>query len=452
MRHVLLLSALGWTQDTILIDPRKRLRPYELSRKREGWVLLGYPTAGYDALRGIGAAIAASIAYNGRRDEAPFSFQPYKYYFFGQIGFFQRESRYFRFFGDFPWIGGKPYRLTFRFNYRDESQGQFWGIGEKYIGRYIPIRSIHRYDKALQNPFQDSTGEWRTNLAQHYFQITQWQSWLIGERIEKRGLLRLMGGVRWVTERHESLEGRLYRLRAPDGSLVTARQTLTFLDSAERQLLSSPPSVYFRPGVWLHRFFIGGALVWDSRDFEINPNSGWFLEIGHESLFPSWYTHKSHVSLRYYHILYKTPSEKFQLSGALHWVGCATYGRRILFTDLYYYSRWSEGRSINLITGPSTVRAFRENRFAAPLVYLFQYELRSRVAEFRFLRQHFTGGPIVFVDLGTGSDNFALPIQKWLTGAGVGARILWNMNFILRADAAYGREGWQIHFTTGHTF
>lgn len=445
--------AVGWAQDTLDIDSRRRLRPYELARKREGWVLLGYPTVGYDPLRSLGASLVASIAYNGNRNSPFFSYAPYKYYLFTQVGGFLRDSRYVRVFYDMPWIANRPYRVMLRLNFRDEAQGQFWGVGESYLTERLDPPSLSAYEKKLKAPSLTPAGTWSTRLAQHTFYIKQWQGWLIGERTAYRGLMRLMAGVRWTSERLTSLSGRTYTLSTPTGEKVSAQQHPTLIDSAAAGLVPLLPTVQVRLGSWQHRFFLGGAVVWDTRDFEINPTSGWLVELNHESRFPTFMTQRTTFSLRHYHILYSSPSEAFQLSGAWHGLFVAVYGREIPLTELQIYTRWADGRIPNLLSGPSTARAFRESRFVAPFVYLLQYELRSRIAEVRLLKQHFVGGPVAFIDVGMARDKFRLPsFRRSVIGGGMGVRILWNMTTVLRADAAYGREGWQLIFTTTHPF
>lgn len=92
MQWLWLVGVCAWAQSTLLIDPRKQLRPYELERKKEGWVATGYPALGYDPLRSFGAAIAAAVAYNGKKTEESFSVQPYKQYFLLQAGVYLRRS------------------------------------------------------------------------------------------------------------------------------------------------------------------------------------------------------------------------------------------------------------------------------------------------------------------------------------------------------------------------
>ncbi|MCX8113157.1 MAG: outer membrane protein assembly factor [Bacteroidia bacterium] len=453
MRPWLFVVAISWAQDSLWIDPRRKLRPYDLERKRERWVWTAYPGVGYDPLRGFGAAIAASISYNGLRSDPNFAYAPYKYYLFVQAGGFVRESRYLRLFYDMPWIAGRPYRFTARLNYREESQGQFWGVGERHIGERLAEKQLNQYEKRLRTLSLSPEGIWETSLAQHNFYIRQWQGWFSGERVVCRGLVRFIVGLRWTSELLSSLNGRLYWLPSPGGDKVSARQRPTLIDSAALGLIPSVQGLQIGLRRWQHRLFGGGAVVLDTRDFELNPTKGWLMEVSHESRFFPFSTHKTTLSIRSYHFWYETALQNFLLSGAFHFLFTMTYGSNLPLTELYIHTRWADGRLPNLLSGPSTLRAFRENRFVSPVAYLLQYELRSRVAEVRVLKQHFTGGPVAFVDIASGRDKLGTPLPVFtVMGVGIGARILWNMNTIMRADFAYGREGWQLNFTTNHPF
>ncbi|MEN2992071.1 MAG: DUF5982 domain-containing protein [Bacteroidia bacterium] len=446
------LWAFAWAQDTLpdFIDPRKRLRPFELERKREGWVIIGYPGIDYDALRGFALSGVASIAYEGKRNDPTFEYEPYQHYFLVQGGIYHTRSRFLRFFYDAPWLGNRPYRVSLRISHRDESQGQFWGIGERFLSTYLP-GSIYSYEADLKEPQQDASGMWYTRLNRHHFHITHWQAWASGEWVGLRGLLRVIGGLRWVDEKVHSLRGRTYSLRNSSGEKVEAIQLPTLLDSIDQMPRLLAPGLSVVQDRWVPRWFLGAAVVWDSRDFEIDPNGGWLIEFGHESLIPTLRTHKTYASCRQYHTFWRSASGKIRFTGALHLVGSATYGSRIFFLDLYTYNRWSDGQNVTLLSGPNTLRAFRENRFVTAFAYLLQYELRMRFLEARILRQHFLGGPTFFVDLGWGTDKVAFP-RYTVWGAGIGVRLLWNMTTILRMDAAIAREGWQFHFHPSHTY
>ncbi|MCS6790742.1 MAG: DUF5982 domain-containing protein, partial [Bacteroidia bacterium] len=214
---------LVWLQ-VVSLDPRKRLPDYELSRKREGWVAVGYPVVGYDALRGWGGGLAASTAYNGSRQDSLFAYQPYKHYWFFQGGFFQRESRYARFFWDIPRIGKQPYRVTLRADYRDENSGQFWDIGQRSFQRRLSSANIQHYDRQLAQAIPQAGGGWETDIMRHQFHISRLQVWITGEKVSHGGILRLILGSRWLWESIASLQGRSYSVFAPDGQKVKAQQ------------------------------------------------------------------------------------------------------------------------------------------------------------------------------------------------------------------------------------
>ncbi|MEN2992577.1 MAG: DUF5982 domain-containing protein [Bacteroidia bacterium] len=436
--------------DSLPFRGRRPLSRYDLARKREGWVIVGYPAGGYDALRTIGFAGVLSLAYNGRASSPTFAYEPYRYYFFLQAGFFLRESRYARFLFDAPWVKGSPYRLSLRLNYREESQGQFWGLGEAYLGRFQAAPSLGRYERQLAEARQDSQGVWVTRAVAHYFYITQWQAWISGERTLLGGRLRLVGSLRTLSERLASLAGRRYEVPTPTGEKVWAQQQPTTLDSALQGFQPLPPNVEIHLGRWQWRTYAGLALVWDTRDFEISPSRGWLIEGSYELRF-SFSTHRLAFGLRNYHLWYQSPSQRWIIVGALHGAAIAQVGGLLPLTDLQAYNRWADFRSSALLAGPLTVRAFRENRFVTPFAYLFQYELRTRMAEAHLWHQHFMGGPVVFADLATGTDTFRLP-RRVIYGVGAGMRILWNMNLVIRADLAWGREGLQLHLTTTHPF
>lgn len=445
---LLWLWVLGIWGDSLRIAPHKKLRPYELARKREGWVTIGYPGIDYDALRGIGISAIASIAYEGSKQDPAYEYEPYQHYFFFQGGLYQHDSQFFLY--DAPWLNNRPYRVSLRLSHRAESQGQFWGLGERYLKSFLG-EPIQIFERRLRRPQRGPGGYWETSASLHHFYISHWQVWLSGERIAMQGLLRMIAGLRWINEKVVSLGGRTYRLPGPNGDVVSAVQVPTLLDSATAGWIPYRSPAYFAVRKWQSRLFIGGALVWDTRDFEIEPSRGWMVEAGHESLIPSLSTHKTYISIRQYAALLQGKRQTFRIQGAWHFLCSATYGNRIFFTDFYTYNRWSDGQNLTLLSGSSTLRAFRENRFVTAIAYLLQYELRMHIAEMRFWRQHFLGGRLFFGEVVTGTDQLSMP-RYFLWGIGTGARILWNMTTVLRVDAAWGQEGWQVHFHTGHTF
>jgi hypothetical protein len=119
---------------------------------------------------------------------------------------------------------------------------------------------------------------------------------------------------------------------------------------------------------------------------------------------------------------------------------------------LYYLTSWSEARRFEGLSGPNLLRGYRENRFIAPFGQVHQMEMRLMLLETKLLRHNFVSGLVTFADLGTGTNRPTSWPYPWKSNMGIGGRVVWNFQTILRADAAYSREGWQIIFTTRHTF
>ena len=65
-----------------------------------------------------------------------------------------------------------------------------------------------------------------------------------------------------------------------------------------------------------------------------------------------------------------------------------------------------------------------------------QHELRSRWAGIELLAQDFQFSTAIFADTGWVFENHLFADEKWQLhfGGGVGLRIVWNQNFVMRID------------------
>jgi outer membrane protein assembly factor BamA len=81
-------------------------------------------------------------------------------------------------------------------------------------------------------------------------------------------------------------------------------------------------------------------------------------------------------------------------------------------------------------------------------------ELRWRFAQTTFLKQHLAFSAVPFMDAGGVANNFQniTSINNYRISEGLGARIAWNVNTILRFDYAISKEDGQFFFNIGHTF
>jgi hypothetical protein len=426
------------------LDSRKRLPSLEAARKKPGWVWTAYPTMGYDPNRGFGAAIQANISYNGPREDSLFLSLPYRHFGSVQVGFFQREVWYGRLGYEWLWLGGRPYRLMMRTEARQDGQIQLWGKDASTLTYalhpYAADGRFSTYYHALKTPTVDTSGVLRTREAYHRVRMTRVQVWLLGERLFAHGLLRLSMGLRYLYEKPTSLFDAPFRIGSQ-----TARQAPTLFDSLAQQNLPFP---LLPAGA---RLFLGAALIWDTRDFEVDPHKGLLLEASQE-IAPARLIYKTTLDLRAYLLLYEKPQTLPRLTLAVRALLYGTYGRDVPLWDIYYANSWADARRLDGLSGPNLLRSYRENRFIAPFGQVYQAELRLMLLEKNVLRQNFISGFIAFTDVATGANTPFAWYYPWKASIGLGGRILWNLQTILRADAAYGSDGWQLIFTTRHTF
>jgi outer membrane protein assembly factor BamA len=81
-------------------------------------------------------------------------------------------------------------------------------------------------------------------------------------------------------------------------------------------------------------------------------------------------------------------------------------------------------------------------------------ELRCRFAQCNVLNQHLAFSGVPFVDAGAVWDNLSrvTHFENFRIAEGLGLRIAWNLNTILRFDYAISKEDRQFFFNLSHAF
>jgi outer membrane protein assembly factor BamA len=81
-------------------------------------------------------------------------------------------------------------------------------------------------------------------------------------------------------------------------------------------------------------------------------------------------------------------------------------------------------------------------------------ELRYRFAQINVLKQHFAFVAVPFVDAGGVWDKISniSNFNNYRVSEGLGLRIAWNVNTILRFDYAISQEDKQFFFNLSHAF
>lgn len=193
------------------------------------------------------------------------------------------------------------------------------------------------------------------------------------------------------------------------------------------------------------------GMVFDNRDNEPAPNSGYWSEFSIRGASPywgsDWQYFGSNVTLRYY----QTVIPQWLVS-ASRLVGDATWG------DLPTQDMVRVGGLVDYtaIGGQYGGRGLRSWRLAGQVKVLAQQELRLTFARLTPGDQQIDLGLVGFLDYGWAARSFELLDQNAQSfGTGGGLRVTWNENFVVRVDAGFSPiEDWsnKLYINLDHVF
>jgi hypothetical protein len=450
------------------IDPAKRMPDFELEEKKEGTFITGLPRFEFDPIRGFGAGGNVNLFVNKTRQDPFFDYTAYRYNVYAEFFIFQNGRIRYSLNFDAPYIFNSQWRLRIDAVHWEDPNAQYWGIGrssldpltfrDKRTGATRPFGSVRNYEENLALAEQGQDGRMYTDFHYNHFYQRERLYNILGERVMMGGKLRFMFGYEALFTSFSSYNGRVAE-EAFDltGAAVDAISNPTLLDIQKAE------------GVW-ERFNLGGftekfqftsmlagALIYDTRDFEPDPSKGLFLQYSHEHsgkwIGSDFAFDKFMVQGQYIHTLKTWRENKNRLTFA----GMASlghiFGSNINFIEMWDLSSQAEAGGILVLGGGRSLRGFREARFLAPTVALVNLELRSRIYDFNFARQHFSLGLTPFYDMGSVWDSLRdVNLQQWRGAPGIGGRINWNQSTVIRLDYASSREGSQFFFGFGHIF
>ena len=199
--------------------------------------------------------------------------------------------------------------------------------------------------------------------------------------------------------------------------------------------------------------FLQLGVVYDTRDFESDPNRGIFAEITNEfsnRIIGSDYNlNKTFAQVKWYKRLFPKKMKKM--------VFASRFGIGYTFGDSFFFEyqdEWSSEGSIEGLGGAHTLRGYKQSRFLDRGMYFFNTELRTRFAKLSILKQNFVFSAVPFFDVGSVYYNLnnAFNLNRVRFSEGIGLRIAWNSSTILRFDYAVSKEDNQFFFTFGQTF
>ncbi|HWY37160.1 MAG TPA: DUF5982 domain-containing protein, partial [Bacteroidia bacterium] len=448
-------------QDTVklpfAIAGEKKLADEDLKNKKEGAYVTGVPDLSSDPVNGLGYGLEGELYFNGKRSDPFFSYTPYRYKLSAATFNTTKSQRELSLNFDAPYIFHSKWRLRAGTVLETNPNRLYFGYGSQTLDPLTtpgnPSRAFSNYkdyQNSLKHIRNGKPGEAPVVTDFFYNNFTQQEivSNITMERSYLDGRLRILLGYELGIVKVTTFDNYTYNhaidstgknnISAPNG------ETKLAADSKAGRVLGVGTNLLGMTQI---------GIIYDTRDLESDPGKGIFAEITNE--WSSKYIGSVfNFSKTFFHVKgYKNiiPSKYKAL------VLAARIGLEINQGKLPFYENYdcysSEG-SIEALGGARTLRGYKQWRFAGSFVNFNNIELRIRVCQAKILKQHFAFGLVPFLDAGAVWDK-ADEIGNWDNlryAEGLGLRIAWNVNTILRFDYAVSKEDAQFFFQFGHTF
>jgi hypothetical protein len=452
------------------IDSSKRMPEWELEDKREGYFLTGIPRFEFDPIRGFGIGGNVNLFYNGPKSDPFFEYTPYRHAVNAEFFIFQNGRVRYAVNYDSPYIFNSKWRLRADAVLWEDPNAQYWGIGrsslqglqfrDKRSGQLRNFSRIKDYEENLALADLGDDGQYFTDFHYNHFLQREQLYNILAERTFLGGRLRMMFGYEALFTDFSAYGGRIAEEAFTlAGDRVAAVNNETLVEYQQRTGVWDRFNLtgFDAPGRYNFTSMLAAALIYDTRDYEPDPTKGLFLQYSHEFSAPwigsDFNFNKFMLQAQYVHTLYRWKNQKNRITFA----GLAAFGHifgsRINFIEMWDLSSQAEAGGILVLGGARSLRGFREARFLAPTVALVNLELRTRLYDFKLLKQNIYVGLTPFYDFGSVWDSPSqVSLTQWKGAPGLGLRLGWNQSTIVRLDYGHSSEGGQFFFGFNHIF
>lgn len=412
------------------IADEKRLSEEDLKNKKEGAYVTGIPDLSSDPVNGFGYGGEGSLFFNGKRSDPFFAYTAYRTKIDLRLFNTTRNQREATVTVDIPYIFNTKWRLRLEGGYEKNPNLLFFGNTEnslKGLSYYPQADSLEKpvtnaqysdYEKSLtgSNKFYNTyiKEEYILNASVERSHLEGKFRTLIGYEVAQVNISTFSGNSRLVNDYNS------HRIVGVGKSLVTIAQL---------------------------------GLIYDSRDLETDPSQGIFAELTNElslqGLGSAYNFNKTFFHFNFYQNLIPKKVKKIVLAGRIA-MGY-TAGNAPFFE---YQDEWSSEGSIEGLGGAYTLRGYKQSRFLARVMTFNNLELRYRFADAKILKQYLAFSAVPFADAGGVWDDLSRigKFSNYRFSEGLGLRIAWNVNTILRFDYAISKEDKQFFFNLAHTF
>lgn len=412
------------------ISKEKKLPEDELADKKEGIYVTGIPDISYDPVNGLGYGGEGELFFNGKRSDPFFEYTPYRAALNIVLFNTTNSQREIKLGWDVPYIFNTKWRLRGEAAIETNPNLLYFGIDENSLdplsyfpggdstGSPVTKATYYDYEKSLSG---SNTNYNRYTKTEAILNVSMERSYLDGK-------LRALIGYEFAKVKIDAFTGN---------SLIRN-------DFNSKKILGLGNS---------NISFIQAGFIYDTRNLETDPSSGIFAELLNEcsltAVGSQYNFNKTFLHFNLYQSILPGIFKKFVFAARVA-IGY-TAGNAPFFE---YQDQWSSEGSIEGLGGGTTLRGYKQSRFLSRVMQFNNIELRYKFAECKFLKQNFAFSAVPFLDAGAVWDSLDR-IGEWSNmrySEGLGLRIAWNINTILRFDYAVSKEDRQFFFSLGHSF
>jgi outer membrane protein assembly factor BamA len=414
-----------------------RNKPRRLEEHREGNHIEGLPAIGYDPNVGLFLGAIGYYAIDGTKNDPLFDVTPYRHRVFAQavfstLGYQQHILSY-----DGIYLGDSPYRLRATAMFERNINANYFGVGESAMG---PMS----FQGQTHNTFDDQTAAAslvRNGIASplyNHYEYDKPSGSMTLERDLAGGLVRLEYGAVVQYVAISRYDGTKTTGKDAAGNDVPAIHGPTKLgeDCARNAIRGCG-------GGW--NDLLKAGIAFDTRDFEPDSNEGFFGDAVVE-----WASRGFGSTYDYV---------RFTTTARFYWSPFPRLTDLVLASRFVYSMQtanapfWAQNTLAatdkdldGALGGDSTLRGYRNARFAGPVMALANVELRWMFWKFRLWKERFGIQVAPFLDVGRVFDRVDFSLSNWRPAGGGGLRIAWNHSSIFRLDIAGSREDTGVYF------
>ncbi|MBE7411726.1 MAG: BamA/TamA family outer membrane protein [Leptospiraceae bacterium] len=452
------------------LSESKKLDENELRHKKEGWYPTALPIVSYDPVIGNGFGVIGNLFDNGKKNSPLFEYQPYVYktsiYLFKSSG--RAESYGIDF--DSPYLFNTPYRLKLSLSYDRNPNTQYFGIGESTMKpltyRTKNLSSENLHENAQFSEMEDAYSYRRPSNspnAPRYVSdvdknVYDFGSTTLSILLDRTffGAFRILFSPEFSQNVIRTYDYKTDNPNRQNSNLKKAKDPLTGWESLTPNGKSQLTEDYESKKILGYHGgninYIRFGLMYDTRDFEPDPDSGVVVELNHAKVGKltgsDFEFSKTLLQFKYFKMPLPQYFEELVISSRA--LINYTKGSAPFFEYKYI---WSADGPIDGLGGLQTIRGYRQERFVAPVMGVANLEIRWRFATIKKGDELFTFSLVPFFDTGrVWEDPNHIHLKGYARSHGIGLRAIWNQATVVLLDYAKSKEGSQVFLDFNHIF